>query len=53
LGNIVKKLGNCKSFKDTALADIAVTTKKKQTKVIAVKTEVKKMKASKKRRVTG
>lgn len=52
-GNVMKKVWNHKSSKDTVVGDIAVTPKKKQTKVVAAQTQVKKAKASKKRRVSA
>jgi hypothetical protein len=53
LGNATKKMRNRKSSKDTVVGDIEVTPEKKQTKVVSAKTEVKKTKASKKRRISA
>jgi hypothetical protein len=53
LGNAMKKMRNRKSSKDTVVGDMDVTPEKKQTKDVSAKTEVKKTKAFKKRRVSA
>jgi hypothetical protein len=53
LGNAMKKMWNCESSKGTMVGDIAVTQEKTQTEGVAEKTQIKKTKASKKRRVSA